>query len=143
MDYLGMQAAVELVDGYSKVRVTVKVARSAAGIMVEDTKFWVVAPRFALTGISGIGTLLSGNYIAVQAGESKESARKFRIRTAVRSRSENPASLLSPVVWPTPSCAAIFTITPTATKARYPHAYPGEFRGNRLRANIPAEFNTR
>ncbi len=74
---IGQVSAVQLVDGYSKVRVTAKIVRSAAGLMVDDTQFWVVAPHIGLTGVSGIGTLLSGNYIGVQAGSSARSRRDF------------------------------------------------------------------
>ena len=38
--------------------------------MVEDARFWVVRPRITLSGISGLGTLLSGNYIGFEAGTS-------------------------------------------------------------------------
>jgi len=44
---------------------------------VEDAKFWVVEPRVTLSGISGLGTLLSGNYIGLQPGKSTKSARQF------------------------------------------------------------------
>ena len=37
-----------------------------------DAKFWVVEPRISLSGVSGLSTLLSGNYIGFQAGKSSE-----------------------------------------------------------------------
>ena len=40
--------------------------------MVEDAKFWVVRPRISLSGVSGLSTLLSGNYIGFEAGASKK-----------------------------------------------------------------------
>ena len=45
--------------------------------MVEDAKFWVVEPRVTLSGVSGLGTLLSGNYIGFEVGKSKKQQRKF------------------------------------------------------------------
>ena len=42
--------------------------------MVEDAKFWVVEPRITLSGVSGLSTLLSGNYIGFEAGKSNEAA---------------------------------------------------------------------
>jgi paraquat-inducible protein B len=74
---IGQVSAVQLIQGYAQVRVTAKIAKSAAGLMVDDTKFWVVAPHIGLTGISSISTLLSGNYIGVQAGSSDRSRRSF------------------------------------------------------------------
>src|SRR5262249_42983599 len=74
---IGQVRAVRLARDYSKVEVTAKIAKSAAGLMVEDARFWVVEPRVTLSGVSGLGTLLSGNYIGFEQGTSKRSARTF------------------------------------------------------------------
>ena len=74
---IGQVTSVELADDYGKVTVTAKIAKSAAGLMVKDAKFWVVEPRVTLSGVSGLGTLLSGNYIGFEAGKSDKSARSF------------------------------------------------------------------
>src|SRR5881628_2046019 len=57
--------------------VTAKIAKSAAGLIVEDAKFWVVEPRVTLSGVSGLGTLLSGNYIGFEVGKSDKKQDKF------------------------------------------------------------------
>jgi paraquat-inducible protein B len=74
---IGEVSAVELVDGNTKVKVTARIAKSAGGLIVDDTQFWVVAPHIGLAGVSGISTLLSGNYIGVQAGSSERHRRDF------------------------------------------------------------------
>ncbi|MCP5228858.1 MlaD family protein [Accumulibacter sp.] len=74
---IGQVAAVQLSDDYSSVAVTAKIAKSAAGLMVKDAKFWIVEPRITLSGVSGLGTLLSGNYIGFEAGKSESSERSF------------------------------------------------------------------
>ncbi|HEV3239829.1 MAG TPA: MlaD family protein [Casimicrobiaceae bacterium] len=74
---IGQVTAVELSDDYAKVLVRAKIAKHAAGLMVQDAKFWVVEPRISLSGISGLSTLLSGNYIGFQAGKSGEDERDF------------------------------------------------------------------
>jgi paraquat-inducible protein B len=74
---IGQVTAVQLSPDHSKVEVTAKIAKSAAGLMVEDTKFWVVEPRITLSGVSGLGTLLSGNYIGIEVGKSDKSQRTF------------------------------------------------------------------
>src|SRR4029453_8132398 len=74
---IGQVSSVVLTDGYGKVEVTAKITKSAAGLMVEDAKFWVVSPRITLSAISGLGTLLSGNYIGLQPGQSTKSQRHF------------------------------------------------------------------
>jgi paraquat-inducible protein B len=67
---IGQVTAVRLSADYSKVEMTTKMAKSAAGLMVEDSQFWIVEPRVTLSGVTGLGTLLSGNYIGFEAGKS-------------------------------------------------------------------------
>jgi paraquat-inducible protein B len=74
---IGQVTAVELSPGYTQVMVTAKIAKSAEGLMVEDARFWVVQPRITLSGVSGLGTLLSGNYIGFGVGSSKKPRREF------------------------------------------------------------------
>jgi paraquat-inducible protein B len=74
---IGQVTTVQLTDDYSKVEVTAQIAKHAEGLIVEDAKFWVVQPQVTLSGISGLGTLLSGQYIGFQAGTSKQKGRHF------------------------------------------------------------------
>jgi paraquat-inducible protein B len=74
---IGQVKEVHLASDYSKVEVTAKIEKSAAGLIVEDAKFWVVEPRVTLSGVSGLGTLLSGNYIGFEAGKSSKKQRSF------------------------------------------------------------------
>jgi len=74
---IGQVTAVQLSKDYSKVEVTAKIDKSAEGLMVEDAKFWVVEPRVTLSGVSGLGTLLSGNFIGFEVGKSDKQQRKF------------------------------------------------------------------
>jgi paraquat-inducible protein B len=75
---IGQVTAVRLSPDYSKVEVTAKIAKSAAGLMVEDAKFWVVEPRVTLSGVSGLGTLLSGNYVGFEVGKATKKERAFK-----------------------------------------------------------------
>lgn len=70
---IGQVTTVELTDDYSRVQVTAQIAKHAAALMVDDAKFWVVQPTITLSGISGLNTLLSGQYIGFQAGTSPRS----------------------------------------------------------------------
>ena len=74
---IGQVTAVQLTPDYSRVKVTAKIAKSAEGLIVEDARFWVVEPRVTLSGVSGLGTLLSGNYIGFEAGKSDKPQRRF------------------------------------------------------------------
>ncbi|HEX9301075.1 MAG TPA: MlaD family protein [Casimicrobiaceae bacterium] len=74
---IGRVTAVHLTTDYTKVEVTAKITKRAAGLMVQDAKFWVVRPSVSLSGISGLNTLLSGNYIGFQPGKLEESEDTF------------------------------------------------------------------
>ena len=64
---IGQVTAVQLSSDHSKVEVTAKIDKNAGDLMVADAKFWVVEPRVTLSGVSGLGTLLSGNFIGFAA----------------------------------------------------------------------------
>jgi paraquat-inducible protein B len=74
---IGQVTAVRLAEEFSKVELTVKMDRSAAGLLVDDTRFWIVEPQVTLSGVSGLGTLISGNYIGLQPGQSIEERHRF------------------------------------------------------------------
>lgn len=74
---IGQVTAVRLTDDGGRVEVTAKIAQSAAPLMVDDAKFFVVRPRISLSGVSGLSTLLSGYYIGFEAGTSGRRARTF------------------------------------------------------------------
>jgi paraquat-inducible protein B len=74
---IGQVTAVRIADDAQNVEVTARIAKSAGPLMVEDAHFWVVRPRISLSGVSGLSTLLSGNYIGFEAGVSTTKARSF------------------------------------------------------------------
>ncbi len=45
----------------------------------ENTKFWVVKPRFSLTEVSGLDTIVSGNYIGMSFKKGEEDKRSYEI----------------------------------------------------------------
>ncbi len=74
---VGRVLRVSLSPDRQQVLVRVRLERSAAGLAVADTRFWVVRPRIGTAGISGLGTLLSGPYLGVDAGVSSQEATDF------------------------------------------------------------------
>jgi len=74
---IGQVTKVRLSDDYQNVLVTAKISKSAEKLIVEDAKFWVVQPRVSISGVSGISTLLSGNYIGFEPGKSDKPHRRF------------------------------------------------------------------
>ena len=75
---IGTVQSLRLARDRSHVRVQVQLNKEAEGFTAEDSRFWVVRPRLDTSGISGLGTLLSGAYIGADAGVSKETAGEFK-----------------------------------------------------------------
>ncbi|MGJ7524114.1 intermembrane transport protein PqiB [Variovorax sp. GB1P17] len=74
---IGLVTHLRLARDRSHVRVLVQFNKDAEGFTAEDSRFWVVRPRLDTSGISGLGTLLSGAYIGADAGASKETSGEF------------------------------------------------------------------
>jgi len=74
---IGTVESIRLAHDRSHVRVLVQLKKEASGFTAKDTRFWVVRPRLDTSGISGLGTLLSGAYIGADAGTSEDTAGEF------------------------------------------------------------------
>jgi paraquat-inducible protein B len=76
---VGIVRRVKLTKDHREVEVTAEM-RGNSGIenlLVTDTRFWVVRPRVGAAGVSGLGTLLSGAYIGMDAGRNATEKREF------------------------------------------------------------------
>ncbi|KVD36184.1 intermembrane transport protein PqiB [Burkholderia ubonensis] len=74
---IGLVTAVHLAPDHSHVVATIALTGDAGNFATMGTRFWVVRPRFAISGVSGLDTLLSGAYIGVDAGKSQAHTRSF------------------------------------------------------------------
>lgn len=74
---IGTVTAIGLSDDRRSVRITAAMDKQVEPLLVKDSRFWVVRPRIGASGISGLNTLLSGAYIAVDPGTSQEAGRHF------------------------------------------------------------------
>ena len=75
---VGSVKSVQLSDDGTHVTVRVALVKTALDFTRADARFWVVRPRISVAGISGIDTLVSGSYIAVDTGKSEETSRNFK-----------------------------------------------------------------
>jgi len=75
---IGLVEKLELNNKNNNVLVTVRISKKYEHLLVEDTQFWVVRPRVGKTGISGIGTLLSGAYIELAPGFAEVTQYEFK-----------------------------------------------------------------
>lgn len=70
---VGVVTGVRVSRDRSRVLVKAQIDREGSHYITrKGTRFWVVRPRLAISGISGLNTLLSGPYIAVDTVRSNE-----------------------------------------------------------------------
>lgn len=74
---IGRVDSLRLSDDFSSAIVTLQMNAAAEPLLRSDTQFWVVKPRIARDGISGLGTLLSGAYIQVEPGTAEQRQTSF------------------------------------------------------------------
>lgn len=65
---LGVIESVRLSDDLSQVVATARMDRTATRHLKDGTRFWVVAPRLGLGGVSGLSTVVSGTYVEMEPG---------------------------------------------------------------------------
>jgi paraquat-inducible protein B len=75
---VGQITGVALAEDGAGVVATARLAREAARLLVDDTRFWVVSAQVSGSSVSGLGTLLSGAYVGLDVGKSTEDRRHFK-----------------------------------------------------------------
>ncbi len=74
---IGVVRNIEIDPGVDSVSITIEMNKRAKHGLVKDTKFWIVKPEVSAGQIRGLETLLSGSYIEVRRGTSKQDSREF------------------------------------------------------------------
>jgi paraquat-inducible protein B len=74
---VGLVEKLKLNDDLNGIAVTARVHKNDEYLLMEDTEFWVVRPRIGKSGVSGLGTLLSGAYIELAPGTSDKAKFEF------------------------------------------------------------------
>jgi paraquat-inducible protein B len=74
---VGVLSAIRLSEDHQRVIATAQMAPRTEDFLVKDTKFWVVRPRVSGATVTGLGTLISGAFIGIEIGSSKEEMRDF------------------------------------------------------------------
>ncbi len=74
---IGTVTTIELSRDHQRAILTAQMAPKTEAFLVDDTKFWVVRPRISGANVTGLGTLISGAYVGMEIGSSKEDRRDF------------------------------------------------------------------
>jgi paraquat-inducible protein B len=74
---IGVLSTIRLSEDRQSVIAIAQMAPKTEDFLIEDTRFWVVRPRISGANVSGLGTLISGAYIGIEIGNSKEEKTDF------------------------------------------------------------------
>jgi paraquat-inducible protein B len=74
---IGTITAIRLTEDHARVIATAQMTPRTEDFLVEDTRLWVVRPRISGANVTGLGTLISGAFIGIEIGSSKEPKRDF------------------------------------------------------------------
>lgn len=69
---MGVVESLELADDLSHVIVTIQMNRGTERFLSDRTRFWVVRASVTAGGVTGLGTLVSGAYVAMDPVEGGE-----------------------------------------------------------------------
>jgi paraquat-inducible protein B len=75
---VGQVSAIDVSPDLKTVIVTAELKHGAADFLTEGTRFWVERPRVTASGVSGLETLLSGAYIAIDPVLRGKASRYFK-----------------------------------------------------------------
>lgn len=74
---VGVVKSIKLGHDRANVEVTAELTRDAAELLSGSSRFWIVRARVSTSGISGLGTLLSGAYISMDPGAPGAPPKQF------------------------------------------------------------------
>lgn len=75
---VGLVEEITLAPELDGVIVTARISLEFEHLLVDGSLFWVVQPNVSLSGVSGLGTILTGQYIQFAPGKSGKASRQFR-----------------------------------------------------------------
>ncbi|MBQ1873241.1 MAG: MCE family protein, partial [Succinivibrionaceae bacterium] len=74
---VGKVTSISLSNDLSKVIVRARMSAGTDEFLHEDSSFWVVKPSIGVRGVSGLDTIMSGQYIELYPGKSEKLSRQF------------------------------------------------------------------
>lgn len=90
---VGKVDSVSPSEDLQTVIVHIKMNRRFEKLLTEQSAFWLVKPQVSFAGVSGLDTLVSGNYIAFRPGKGGHKQRDFKALNEPPPRVEEQAGL--------------------------------------------------
>jgi len=75
----GVVKSIELTEDLTRVIVHAEIEPNISRYLTTATQFWVVRAQISLAGVSGLETVLGGDYLAFEPDENGESTRHFTV----------------------------------------------------------------
>lgn len=69
---IGLVKGIAIAKDRSHVIVTAELTKESKGLLMADTRFWVVRARISAGTVSGLDTLMGGSHIGLDVGVSKD-----------------------------------------------------------------------
>lgn len=91
---IGTLKEMKLTPDHQQVEVTVALDRSADSIAREGSRFWIVKPEVGAAQITGLRTIVSGDYITVEPGNGKPQTRFIGLSQAPIPEPKNVLSIV-------------------------------------------------
>jgi paraquat-inducible protein B len=85
---VGQVKTLQLDEDLEGVTATLELSDQIAPLVGENTVFWLVKPQISLSGVSGLDTLVAGNYISFKPGDG-EPAKRFKALTEAPTMTSN------------------------------------------------------
>lgn len=79
---VGKVVDISIDNDLKGVNVDLRMDHRAGPFLNKGTQFWLVTPKASITGVEGLDTLFSGNYIAIQPGDGKPQSFFDAVETA-------------------------------------------------------------
>lgn len=74
---VGKVHKLSMTDDLKGIRVEIEMDKRMTPYLTDQSQFWLVQPQVSVAGISGLDTLVSGNYIAFQPASEGEKRKRF------------------------------------------------------------------
>ncbi|HBV20553.1 MAG TPA: paraquat-inducible protein B, partial [Nitrosomonas sp.] len=74
---VGKVVDISLNEGLDGVTVTARMSHEVKDMLVEDSSFWLVQPTIGFSGVSGLNTIFSGQYIEFLPGKNNNKTDHF------------------------------------------------------------------
>ena len=75
---VGTVSKVRFGDNLNEVIADIRLPREAIEVLNENSRFWLVQPQLSLSGVSGLETLVRGNYIELDPGKGSKPQFMFK-----------------------------------------------------------------